>query len=93
MHFGIVHVIQTILREVGVPEASLVVKARGLKAADRSKPEDLVALDFFANGRHLVIDTVIIKVCRNTVLHKVATIPVYEAKQAKDMKFFADMTP
>jgi len=50
--------IKTILRESGVPEASVVLGARGLRAADSSQPGDVVALDFFADGMHLVIDAV-----------------------------------
>jgi len=80
-------------REAGVPEASVVLEARGLRAADRSRPGDVVALDFFANGRHLVIDAVLTTVYRNTVvLEKVATVPGYAAKQAEDKKFLADRT-
>ena len=51
----LVGVIKTIVREVGVPDAALVTEARGLRVADRSRPGDVVALDFLADGRHLVI--------------------------------------
>ena len=81
-HAGLVGVIRTIMREVGIPEASIVTEARGLRAADRSRPGDVVALDFFADGRHLVIDAVMTTVYRNIVLERVATIPGYAAKQA-----------
>ncbi len=47
------------MRDAGVPDASVVLEARGLRAADRSRPGDVVALDFFADGRHLVIDVVL----------------------------------
>jgi len=91
-HAGLVGVIKTILREAGVPDASVVLEARGLRAADRSRPGDVVALDFFADGRHMVIDAVLTTVYMNTVLEKVATIPWYAAKQAEDRKFLADRT-
>jgi hypothetical protein len=68
----------------------VVTEARGLRAADRSRPGDVVALDFFADGRHLVIDAVMTKVYMNTVLEKVATIHGFAAKQAEDRKFLAD---
>jgi hypothetical protein len=74
-HAGLVGVIKAILKEAGVPDASVVLEARGLRATDRSRPGDIVALDFFADGRHLVIDAVMTTVYRNTVLEKVATIP------------------
>jgi len=53
-------------------------------------PGDVVALDFFADGRHLVTDAVMTTVYRKTVLHQVATVPGYAAKQAEDKKFLAD---
>jgi hypothetical protein len=91
-HAGLVGVIKTILREAEVPEASVVLEARGLRAADNSRPGDVVALDFIADGRPLGIDAVMTAMYRNTVLEKVATVLGYAAKQAKDMKFLADIT-
>ncbi len=82
-HAGLVGNIKTILREAGVLDAAVVTEARGLRAADRSKPGDVVALDFFADGRHLVIDAVMTTVYRNIVLEKVATVPGFAAKQAE----------
>jgi len=79
-HAELVGVIKLILREARVPDASVVTEARGLRAADRSRPGDVVALDFFADGRHLVIDAVMTTVYMNTVLERVVTIPGYEAK-------------
>ena len=49
----------------------------------------MVALDFFAEGRHLVEDAVMTTAYRNTVLEKVAAVPGYAAKQAEDRKFLA----
>jgi hypothetical protein len=80
MHVGIVNVFKTIPRDVGVLEAAIVIEARGLRAEDRSKPGDVVALDFFADGHHLVIDAAMTAVYKNTVLQHVAIIPVYAAK-------------
>jgi hypothetical protein len=89
-HAGLVGVIKTILREAGVPEAAIVTEARGLRAADSSRPGDEVALDFFADGRHLVIDAVMTTVYMNTALEKAATVPGFAAKQAEDRKLRAD---
>ncbi len=83
-------VIKAILKEAGVPESAIVLEARGLRAADRTRPGDVVALNFFAEGRHLVVDAVMTTVYRNTALKKVATIPGYAAKQAEEKKFQAD---
>ena len=91
-HAGLVGVIKSILREAGVPDAAIVTEARGLRAADSSRPGDVVALDFFADGRHLVIDAVMTIVYRNATLEKVATVPGFAAKQAEDRKFRADKT-
>ena len=41
-------------------------------AADNSRHGDVLALDFFADGRHMVIDAVMTMVYRNTVLRQVA---------------------
>ena len=87
-----VGVIKTILKEVGIPDATIVKEARGLRATDRSRPGDVVALDFFVDGRHLVIDAVMTTMYRDTVLEKVATFPGYATKQAEDRKFVADKT-
>jgi hypothetical protein len=83
-HASLVGVIKVILWEAGVPDASVVLEARGLRIANRSRPRDVVAQDFFADGRHLVIDVVMTTVYTNAVLEKVATVPGYAAKQAED---------
>ena len=49
-------------------------------------------MDFFADGKHLVIDAVMTTVYKNIVMEKVATVPGFAAKQAEDRKFLADMT-
>jgi hypothetical protein len=38
---------------------AVVTEARGLRAADASRPGDVVVLDHFAEGRHLVINAVV----------------------------------
>jgi len=92
LHSGLVGVIKSCLRDAGVLDASIFLEARGLRAADRSRPGDVVALDFFADGRHLVIDAVVTTVYRNTVLQQVATIPGYATKQSEDAKFLVVRT-
>ncbi len=39
-----------------MPKASIVEEARGMRPNDRTRPGDLVVLDFAAGGRHLVFD-------------------------------------
>ena len=75
LHAGLIHVIGIVLRDVGVPDASMVVEAKGFRAAHRSMPGDVVALGVFAFERHLVIDAVTTTIYRNTVLQKVDTVP------------------
>ncbi len=90
MHVGLVRALISILKDVGVPNMAVVTEARGFRAADASRPRDVVVLDFFAEGRHLVVDAVVTTVYRNTILKHAATIPGYVAKQVEDMKFHAD---
>jgi hypothetical protein len=58
-HSGLVGVIKSCLRDTGVPDVGIVLEAWGLRAADRSRPGDVVSMDFFASGRNLVIDAVV----------------------------------
>ncbi len=75
---------------VEITSTSVITEARGLRASDASHPGDVVVLNFFRDGQHLDIDAMVTTVYRNTVLHKVSTVPGYAAKQAEDMKFYAD---
>ena len=64
--------------------------ARGLRSSDASRLGDVVVLDFFRYGQHILIDAVVTTVYRNTVLHQVSTVPGFVAKQVEDRKFYAD---
>jgi hypothetical protein len=90
LHAGLANVINIILKDAGVLEATIVMEAKGLRAIDTSIPGDVVALDFFANGRCLVIDAVVTSIYTNRMLHQVANIPGYAAKKAEDRKILAD---
>jgi hypothetical protein len=79
LHSGLFGIIKTCFGGAGVPDADIVPEARGLKAADRSRPGDMIVLDFFTYGRHLVIDAVVTIVYTNTVLQQVANIIGYAA--------------
>ena len=59
MHSGLVGVLVSILKNVGEPDMVVVIEARGLRAADASRPGDVVVLGFFADYRHLVVDAVV----------------------------------
>jgi hypothetical protein len=53
---GLVNIIKNCLRDAGVPEAAIVLEARVLRAPDHCRPGDAIALDFFEDDRHFVID-------------------------------------
>jgi hypothetical protein len=76
MHVGLVSVLVSIPKDVGVPYMAIVIEARGLRAADASRQWDVVFLDFFAESRHLVVDTVVTTVSRTTIIKHAATLPI-----------------
>jgi hypothetical protein len=69
---------------------ALVKEARGLMAADATRPGDVVVLDLFAEGRHLVMDAVVTTLYRNFILKNTYAIPGYTIKRAEDRNFKAD---
>ena len=89
MHAGLVAVIVAILLMAGVPKSSIVAveKQKGLRP-NRSRPGDVVVLDFYGPGRHLVIDAVISARCIGILsLSATSLIPGHVAKLAEDKKF------
>ncbi len=59
MHASLVGVLTSIMKDMGIPDIAVDTEARGLWAADASRPEDVLVLDFFAEGRHVVVDAVV----------------------------------
>jgi hypothetical protein len=90
MHDGLVGVLTSIIKDVGVLETVVVKEAKGLRAADASRPGDVEVLEFFSEGRHRVIDAVVTTVYRNVILKHASSIPDYPAKQVQDRKFNVD---
>ena len=85
MHAGLVAAIVAILLMAGIPKSSIVVEKsekKGLRP-DRTRPGDVVVLNFYGPGRHLVIDAVISTVYRNTLLSVTSLIPGHVAKLAR----------
>jgi hypothetical protein len=74
MHGGLVGVIRSILKDIGLPDLAIVTEARGLRSADATRPGDVVVLNFFAEDRHLAIDAVVTTIYRNTAFPHVAAI-------------------
>jgi len=76
MHHGPIKTLRGIVEESGVPKASIVEEARGMRQDDRTRPGDLVVLEFAEAGHNLIIDGVVTTVYKNTILTiKVAAIP------------------
>ncbi len=60
--------------------------------ADKTRPGDIVVLDYRAPGRHLLLDGVVTTVYKNTRQRETGEIPGYAAKLVEDRKFYADKT-
>ena len=90
MHHGLIKTLRGIVEESWVPKASIVEEARGMRQDERTRPGDLVVLDFAKGGRYLIIDGVVTAIYRNTILTKVAIRPGFAAKQVEDKNFKAD---
>ena len=80
----------SILKDVGIPNIAVVAKARRLRLAYASQPGDVVVLDLFAEGSHLVVDVVVKTAYRNTILQGSVSIPGCATKHAHDKKLYAD---
>jgi hypothetical protein len=80
MHAGLVIVLVSILKDMGVPDMAVVTKARGLRFADASRHGDVVVIDFFAEDRYLVVNVLVTTIYRNTIMTHGAMVPGYAAK-------------
>ena len=74
MHHDLTKVLRKIIEEAGMPKASIVEEARGLRPGDASRLGDIVVLDSSDAHKHLVIDAVVTTVYRNTVLDKQGSV-------------------
>ena len=93
MHAGLVALIVIIMLMASVPKSSIVLEKEGLRPrtpGNRTRPGDIVVLNFYGWGRHLVIDVVLCTVYRNVTLAETCSIPGYAAKMAEDRKFYND---
>jgi hypothetical protein len=68
MHHGLIKTLRGIVEEAGVPKASIVEEARGLRQDDRTRPGDLAVIDLAKGERHLILDGLVTTVYRNTIL-------------------------
>ncbi len=67
-HHGLIKTLRAIVEEAGVPKATIVEEARGLRTCDASRSRDLVVLNFTSTYRHLVTDGVVTTVYMNSIL-------------------------
>jgi hypothetical protein len=90
MHHGLIKTLRGIVEAAGVPKASIVEEARGLRPRDATRPGGIVVLDFAEGGRPLIMDGVVTIVYRNNIISKVAAVPGFAAKQVEDKKLKAN---
>ena len=57
-----------------------------------TRPGDILVLEFYAPGHHLVLDGVVTSAYRNTRQRETGEIPGFASKLVEDMKFYADKT-
>jgi hypothetical protein len=61
MHDGLISTLQKVLQEAGVPTSATMAESRRLRGKeDKTRPCDIVVLEFYAPGHHLVLDGVVI---------------------------------
>jgi len=92
VHHGLIKSLRHIVEEAGVPKASSVEEARGLRDGDATRPGDLVVLDFTDPRWHLILDGIVTIVYKNSFLSRVAVVPGFAAMKVEDTKFKADRT-
>ena len=74
-----------------MPTSATLTEARGLRGGvDRTRHGDIVALDYTAPGKHLLLDGVVTTVYMNMRHKETHGIPGYVAKVVEDMNFYAD---
>ena len=60
MHARLITCLQTVLEEARVPTSVTLTEARGLRGdEDKTRPGDIVVLDYHAPERHLLLDGVV----------------------------------
>jgi hypothetical protein len=73
MHHGLIK-FGIIVEEAGVPKASIVEEARGLRDGEATRPGDMVVLNFTDPCQHLILDGVVTTVYMNSFLSRVAVV-------------------
>ena len=90
---GLISTLQKVMQEAGLPTSATLAEARGLRGReDMTRPVDIVVLDYYAPGRHLMPDGVVTTAYMNTTQRETGEIPGFAANLVEDRKFYADMT-
>jgi len=94
MHGGIISTLQKVLHEAGVPTSATLTEARGLHGREnKTRPSEIVVLDYYAPEHHLLLDGVDTTAYRNTRQQReTGEIPGYATKLVEDGKLYADKT-
>ena len=90
MHRGLAYVVARILRQAGAAKTDIVFEVSNLRQGDKTRPGDVVWLNFLGPGQHLLIDLSITGVYRDAVLDDVSRVPGFAAKAREDAKLDED---
>ena len=91
MHAGLITFLQKVLYEARVPTSATLTEARGLRGGgDKTRPMDIVVLDYHAPGKHLLLDGVVTTAYKNTRQRETNTIHGYAIMMVEDLKLYAD---
>ena len=60
MHAILLTTMRKVMKEAGVPTSVTLTEAQGLRGdGDKTRPGDIVVLDYHATGRHHLLDGVV----------------------------------
>ena len=75
MYVVLIECIEKCMKEGRIPKSSIVKEALGLKGAcNETRPRDIVLLNFYKQGNHLIPDGVYMLVYRNSCPQSTARI-------------------
>ena len=82
MHRGLAYMVARLIRQAGAAKTDIVFEVSNLRAGDKTRPGDVVWLNFLGPGQHLLIDVSITGVYdRDAVLDDVSSrVPGFAAK-------------
>jgi len=88
MHAGLISTLQKVLRKAGFPTSTTLTENVGYAGGeDKTRPTDIMVLDYHAPGRHLLLDDVVTTVYMNIRQRETGEISGYAAKLVEDTNF------